>query len=144
MPFGLNNSASTFQRIMEMALQGLQWVTCLIYIDDVIVFGKQFDEHLIRIEEVLDRIRAAGLKLKPDKCMMLQEEVTFLGHVVSGEGVKPSPTNIEKIINWPKPRTARQVKQFVAMGSYYRRNVKDFATIVRPMVDLTKKGKRFA
>ena len=116
-----------------MALQGLQLVTCLIYIDDVIVFGKHFDEHLIRIEEVLDRIRAAGLKLKPDKCMMLQEEVTFLGHVVSGEGVKPSPTNIEKIINWLKHRTARQVKQFVAMGSYYRRYVKDFASIVRPM-----------
>ena len=76
--------------------------------------------------------------------MMFQEEVNFLEHVVSGEGVKPSPTNIEKIINWPKPRTARQVKQFVAMGSYYRRYVKDFATIVRPMVDLTKKGKRFA
>ena len=61
MPFGLNNSASTFQRTMEMALQGLQWVTCLIYIDDVIVFWKHFDENLIRIEEVLDRIRAAGL-----------------------------------------------------------------------------------
>ena len=143
MPFGLNNSASTFQRTMEMALQGLQWVTCLIYIDDVIVFGKHFDEYLIRIEEVF-RIRAAGLKLKPVNCMMFQEEVTFLGHVVSGEGVKPSPTNIEKIINWPKPRTARQVKQFVAMGSYYRRYVKDFASIVRPMVDQTKKGKRFA
>ena len=75
--------------------------------------------------------------------MMLQEEVIFLGHVVSGEGVKPSPTNISKIMNWPKPKTARQVKQLVAMGSYYRRYVKDFASIVRPMVELTKKGKKF-
>ena len=143
MPFGLNNSASTFQRTMEMALQGLQWVTCLIYIDDIIVFGRHFDEHLSRVKEVLERIRAAGLKLKPDKCMMLQKAVTFLGHEVSGEGVKPTPTNIEKIVNWPKPRTPRQVKQFVAMGSYYRRYVKDFASIVRPMVELTKKGKKF-
>ena len=143
MPFGLNNSASTFQRTMEMALQGLQWITCLIYIDDVIVFGKNFDEHISRVEEVLERIKAAGLKLKPEKCMMLQEEVIFLGHVVSGEGVKPSPTNISKIMNWPKPKTARQVKQLVAMGSYYRRYVKDFASIVRPMVELTKKGKKF-
>ena len=71
MPFGLNNSASTFQRTMEMALQGLQWITCLIYIDDVIVFGKNFDEHISRVEEVLERIKAAGLKLKPEKCMML-------------------------------------------------------------------------
>ena len=143
MPFGLNNAASTFQRTMEMALRGLQWITCLIYIDDVIVFGKTFEEHLARVEEVLERIQAAGLKLKPEKCRMLQKEVVFLGHVVSGKGVQPSPTNISKIISWPRPKTAKQVKQFVAMGSYYRRYVKDFASMVRPMVDLTKKGKKF-
>ena len=96
MPFGLNNAASTFQRTMEMVLQGLQWITCLIYIDDIIVFGRDFDEHILRIEQVLERIRSAGLKLKPQKCNMLQKEVVFLGHVVSGEGVKPNPVNIAK------------------------------------------------
>ena len=99
MPFGLNNAASTFQRTMEMALQGLQWITCLIYIDDIIVFGKNFEEHINRVEEVLERIEAAGLKLKPAKCLLLQQEVVFLGHVVSGDGVKPSPTNISKIMS---------------------------------------------
>ncbi|MCG8045622.1 MAG: RNase H-like domain-containing protein, partial [Candidatus Thiodiazotropha endolucinida] len=74
---------------------------------------------------------------------MLQEEVVFLGHTVSGKGVKPSPTNIAKIMSWPVPKTAKQVKQLVAMGSYYRRYVKDFASMVRPMVELTKKGKKF-
>ena len=143
MPFGLNNSASTFQRTMELALQGLQWITCLIYIDDVIVYGKSFDEHMHRVEEVLERIKAAGFKLKAQKCLLLQTEVVFLGHVVSGEGVKPNPTNIAKIASWPVPRTPRQVKQLVAMGSYYRRYVKNFASMVRPMVELTKKGKKF-
>ena len=143
MPFGLNNSASTFQRTMEMALQGLQWVTCLIYIDDIIVYGQDFSQHLQRVEEVLQRIKAAGLKLKPAKSHMLQKEVVFLGHVVSGEGVRPSPTNIAKILCWPKPRSPRQIKQFVAMGSYYRRYIKNFASMVRPMVELTKKGKKF-
>ena len=143
MPFGLNNSAATFQRTMEMALQGLQWVTCLIYIDDIIVFGRNFDEHIARIERVLERMRLAGLKLKPKKCEMLATEVVFLGHVVSGEGVKPNPVNISKIADWPRPKTPRQVKQLVAMGSYYRRYVKNFATIVRPMVELTKKGRKF-
>lgn len=118
-------------------------MTCLIYIDDTIVFGKNFEEHVQRVEEVLSRIKTAGLKLKPDKSHMLQKEVVFLGHVVSGEGVKPSPVNIAKIVDWPKPRTAKQIRQFVAMGSYYRRYIKDFATMVRPMADLTKKGKRF-
>ena len=90
MPFDLNNSASTFKRTMERALQGLQWVTCLIYIDDIIVYGQDFSQHLQRVEEVLQRIKAAGLKLKPAKSQMLQKEVVFLGHVVSGEGVRPS------------------------------------------------------
>ena len=143
MPFGLNNAASTFQRTMEMALQGLQWITCLIYIDDIIVFGKSFEEHMGRVEEVLERIKAAGLKLKAEKCLMLQKEVVFLGHVVSGGGVKPSPTNIMKIASWPVPKTPRQVKQLVAMGSYYRRYVRNFASMVRPMVELTRKGKKF-
>ena len=143
MPFGLNNAASTFQRTMELALSNLQWITCLIYIDDIIVFGKTFEQHMSRVEEVLERIKAAGLKLKPEKTEMLQKEVVFLGHVVSGEGVRPNPTNIEKIMSWPKPKNAKQVKQLVAMGSYYRRYVKDFASMVRPMIDLTKKGKKF-
>ena len=143
MPFGLNNAASTFQRTMELALRGLQWITCLIYIDDIIVFGRNFEQHLERVEQVLQRLKEAGLKVKPDKCNMLQTEVVFLGHVVSAQGVRPNPTNVSKIVGWPKPESAKQVKQFVAMGSYYRRYIRDFATIVRPMVDLTKKGKKF-
>ena len=143
MPFGLSNSASTFQRTMELCLQTLQWETCLIYIDDIIVFGKDLDQHMQRVEEVLTRLRDAGLKLKAEKSHLLQEEVVFLGHVVSGAGVKPNPTNIAKIVDWPKPKTAKQIRQFVAMGSYYRRYIKGFASMVRPMVELTKKGKRF-
>ena len=143
MPFGLNNSASTFQRTMEMALQGLQWITCLIYIDNIIVFGRTFEEHVQRLEQIFERIREAGLKLKPTKCNMFKQEVIFLGYVVSGEGVRPSPVNSTKILDWPEPRTAKQEKQFVAMGSYYRRYVRNFASMVRPMTELTKKGKHF-
>ena len=143
MPFGFNNAASTFQSMMEMALQGLQWITWLIYIDDIIVVGQSFAEHINRVEEVLERIEAAGLKLKPAKCLLLQLEVVFLGHVISDEGVKPSPTNISKIMSWPEPKTAKQIKQLVAMGSYYRGYVKNFASIVRPMVELTRKGQKF-
>ena len=143
MPFGLNNAASTFQRTMEMALQGLQWVTCLIYIDDVIIFGKDFDQHMQRLQEVLDRFKKAGLILKASKSYLLQKEVIFLGHVVSGEGIKPSPTNVTKVVYWPTPKSAKQVKQFIAMASYYRCYVRNFASTARPMVDLTKKGKKF-
>ena len=143
MPFGLNNAASTFQRTMELALQGLQWITCLVYIDDIIVYAENFDQHISRVDEVLNRIKSAGLKLKPEKCNMLQTEVVFLGHVVSKDGVRPDPTNIAKVVQWPVPQNAKQVKQFVATGSYYRKFVKNFAKIVRPLTELTKKGKEF-
>ena len=79
---------------MEMALQGLQWKTCLVYIDDIIVFGRTFEEHVQMTEQVFEIIRGAGLKLKPIKCNMFEKEIIFLGHVVLGEGVPPSQVNI--------------------------------------------------
>jgi hypothetical protein len=113
-----------------------------VYIDDIIVFAPNF-EHLLNVDEVLGRIRDAGLKLKPEKCQLLETEVIFLGHVVSGNGVSPDPTNIAKIVQWQRPQNAKEVKQFVATGSYYRRFVKDYAKIVRPLTDLTKKESKF-
>ena len=120
MPFGLNNAASTFQRTMEIVLQGLQWETYLVYIDDIIVYVSSFTQHLQRVEQVLDHIQKAGLKLKPEKCHLLQTGVAFLSHIVSKEGVRPG--------------SAKQVKQFVATGSFYRRFVGDYAKIVRPLI----------
>lgn len=70
MPFRLNNAASTFQRTMELALSGLQWLTRLIYIDDIIVFGRNFEEHILRVEQIFQKLKHAGLKLKPEKCHM--------------------------------------------------------------------------
>lgn len=94
MPFGLNNSSSTFQRMMEIALQGLQWEICLVYIDDIIVYGANLIQHLHRVDHILNRIQSAGLKLRPDKVHLLQTEVVFLGHIVSKDGVRPDPSNI--------------------------------------------------
>jgi hypothetical protein len=136
MPFGLNNAASTFQRTMELALQGLQWVTCLVYIDDIITYGRNFTEHIQRVDEVLNRIKQAALKLKPEKCNLFQTRVTFLGHVVSDKGVSPDPNNVAKIVQWPTPQNAKQVKLFLETGSYYSRLFKDFAKIALPLTEL--------
>ena len=130
MPFGLSNAPATFQRVMELALQGLQWSTCLIYIDDVIIFGGNLDEHLMRVRGVLDRLCHANLKIKPGKCHLLAKEVLFLGHILSGEGVKPSPTITDRILGWEVPKSTKEVRQFLGMASYYRRFIKDFAQIV--------------
>ena len=88
-------------------------------------------------------MRKADLKLKADKSKMFQTSVVFLGHVVSSEGVKPNPANIAKAVDWPEPKSTEKIQQFVALGSYYGLFVKNFAIIVRPMVELAKKGKKF-
>ena len=113
MPFGLCNAPSTFQEIIELALRGLQWITCLIYLDDVIIFGRNF-----RLKQVLLRIRKPNLNLKSSKCHLLQEEVEFLGHVVSEEGILPNPRNIEKLLNWPRPVNTTQVRGIRGLGSF--------------------------
>lgn len=143
MPFGLSNAPATFQRLMEIALSGLQWTTCLIYLDDVLIFGANFDDQISRIQAVLDRIRAAGLKLKPTKCHLLKEEVTFLGHILTPDGIQPNVENIEKILKWETPTNVKEVQSFLGMANYYRRFVPNYSAVVRPLIDLTKKGKAF-
>ena len=143
MPFGLSNAPATFQRVMELALQGLQWSTCLIYIDDIIVFGGNIDEHLSRVRGVLERLRSANLKIKAEKCHLLEKEVLFLGHVLSGDGVKPSPTNVDRILSWNPPKSTKQVRQFLGMATYYRRFIKEFAKLATPLSKLTSKNVKF-
>ena len=143
MPFGLSNATATFQRVMELALSGLQWTSCLIYLDDVIVFSSSFEQHVARLRSVLSRIRDARLKLKPGKCSFFKEEVAFLGFILSKEGVLPNPDNVAKVQNWPRPTNVKQVRGFIGLANFYRRHIRDFSSIARPMIDLTKKGKSF-
>ena len=143
MPFGVCNGPQTCQRLMELVLSGLQWQICLIYLDDIIVFSENFEDHLKRLDLVLSRISKAGLKLKPEKCQLLKREVTFLGHLVSEKGIQPNPDNIAKILSWPTPKSVTEIRQFLGMGSYYRRFIKDFSLLVKPLTELTKKNKEF-
>jgi hypothetical protein len=143
MPFGLCNAPATFQRLMENVLQGLQWEIAVLYIDDVVVFADSVDEHLERLGVVLDRLRRAGLKLKPSKCQLLSRKVEFLGHIVSEDGIEVDPSKVIKIKNWSEPRTLRQVRSFVGLCAYYRRFVPDFSTLCKPLYMLTEKGQPF-
>ena len=90
MDFGLVNAPSTFERLMERVLRGIAWSECLVYLYDILVFGPDFGTTLARPESVLDRLGAAGLKLKAKKCQLFQEEIPFVGHVVSAAGIRPS------------------------------------------------------
>ena len=99
MPFGLCNAPATFQRLMDCVLAGLQWLSCLVYIDDIIIIGRSFEEHLHHLQQVLDHLKSAGLKIQPSKCHFLQQKVNFLGHIVSSEAVSPDPSKISRVKN---------------------------------------------
>ena len=103
MPFGLTNAPSTFQRLMSMILAGLSWVTCLVYLDDIIIFSQTVEEHLQRLTEVLRRLKEAGLKIKPSKCHLLCKSVRYLEYVVSEDGIAADPEKIKCVNNWPIP-----------------------------------------
>ena len=143
MPFGLCNAPSTFERCMEIVMRGLQWKSLLVYLDDIIIFSSTVSEHFQRLDEVFCRLKQAGLKLKPSKCELLQEEVNFLGHVVTQNGVMPDASKVEAVRNWPVPRTVTDVRSFLGLCSYYRRFVPHFSARASPMNSLLEAGKEF-
>ena len=139
MPFGLCNTPATFQHLMDMVLAGLQWTDCLVYIDDIIVVGKTFPQHLQNLTQVFDQLRNAGLKLKPKKCSFCTQCVEFLGHTATPEGVSTDPKKIEKVADWPTPSSKKEVQQFLGLANYCRRFIADFSNIARPLHRLTEK-----
>ena len=141
--FGLANSPSIFQRLMTMVLAGLHWDICLVYIDDIVVMGRNFQEHVRNVAQVFQRLRLAGLKLKPSKCQLFQERVRFLGHVISSQGVEPDPEKISCIADWPEPRSLTEVRSFLGLASYYRNFVENFGEVARPLYELTRKNAPF-
>lgn len=143
MPFGLCNAPATFQRLMDRVLVGLQWETCLVYLDDIIVLGSDVEQMLQRLGQVFDRLRQANLKLKPAKCCLFRRQVAYLGHIVSANGISTDPQKILKIQEWPVPTSVSEVRQFVGLASYYRRFVRNFASVACPLYELTKKNAHF-
>lgn len=140
LPFGLTSAPATFQRLMEQVFQGLHWKTLLLYLDDVIVVAPTFEEHVHRLRQVLQRLREAGLKLKPSKCTLFQHKVKYLGHVVSEEGVSTDPEKIAAVKEWPQPSSLTELKTFLGTVGYYRQYIPDFASIAKPLTSLTAKG----
>ena len=116
---------------------------CLVYLDDIIIFGRDFESALENLRHVFDRLRRAGLKLKAKKCKVFQKTVKFLGHVVSKEGVQCDPEKVECVQNWKIPECVTEVRSFLGLASYYRRFIPEYAQIADPLTRLTENGRKF-
>nr|KAG5692734.1 hypothetical protein BaRGS_033845 [Batillaria attramentaria] len=145
LPFGLCNAPATYQRLMEDILGDLNLKICLIFLDDLIIFSKTFEEHQDRLKKVLTRLREEGLKLNPRKCHFCKDQVVYVGHTVSAAGIGTDPEKTQAIKNWPTPTTPEEVRKFLGFAGYYRRFVKDFSKIALPLTTLMptpeKKGR---
>lgn len=139
MPFGLCNAPATFQRVIEQALNGLQWQVTVLYLDDIIVVGRDFEEHLNNLDLVINRLSEANLKLKAKKCNFFCKEVSFLGHIVSSKGIKTDPAKTKAVDDWKRPTNISELRSFLGLVSYYRKFIKDFAKIAKCLHALTSK-----
>ena len=139
MPFGLTCAPSAFQRLMDLVLCGLTYVSCLVYLDDIIVFARDFNSHKDRLQEVFERLRNANLKLHPSKCFLFQRRVAFLGHVLSEAGIEVQADKVNCVRNWPTPTNLTELRAFLGTCSYYRRFIAGFADTAAPLHMLQRK-----
>ena len=143
MPMGLTNACATFQRLMNGVLDGLLGKCCLVYLDDIIIFSNNAEEHLQHVKLVSQRLRNHNLKIKLSKCKFAQTQVEYLSHIISNGCIKPNPLKIASVTDFKRPTNVKSVQSFLGLVSYYRKFIKDCANLCSPLICLTTKPKAF-
>lgn len=143
LPFGLKNAPSGFQRMMDSILSAYKWKCCLVYLDDIIIFSNDFESHLKHLTSVMSTLQQRKIRLNGKKCKIAFTSIDFLGHIVSAEGIKPDPRNVEAIAKFEVPNSVTKVRSFLGLASYYRRFIPQFSQIANPLNDLLKKDCKF-
>ena len=143
MPFGLRNAPATFQSFINSVLRPYLEKFVILYLDDILIFSKSLEEHQEHVRTVLKTLLKNNLYAKLKKCEFHKPEVEFLGHVISGKGIATDPKKIESVRDWPTPTCVKDVQRFIGLCNYYRRFIKNFATIAKPLHNLTRKNYKF-
>jgi len=143
MPFGLKGAPATFQRLMSTVLSRMQGLKCLVYLDDIIVFGETLQVHNDKLRDVFARLRMHNLKLQPNKCEFLRKEITYLGHILTTKGLPPYFDKVKAVKDFPTPTNTCQLKGFLGLSRYYRRFIPNFSKIVKPLTELLRKNTPF-
>lgn len=144
MPFGLTNAPAQFQAYIHYVLAGLVDVTCIVYLDDILIFSDTEEDHVKHVREVLTRLKQAKLYLKNSKCEWHTRRTEFLGYIVSPEGISIDPKRAKTAQEWPEPRTVRDIRVFLGFMNYYRRFIADFSKVALPLTELTRKSSNSA
>jgi len=143
LPFGLSNAPASFQRIINSVLGNLRWDITLVYLDDIIVYSKSFEQHVQHLDLVFDALQKANVKLNIIKCSLAKKQLDYLGFRITPHGIKPTITNVKKTINFPTPTSAKEAYSFVQMAQFYRRFIKNFASIAAPLNVFKSKNTKF-
>ena len=134
MPFGLKNAAQTFQRFMDNVFRDMQFV--YVYLDDILVASSSVEEHCIHLRQLFERLAEYGLVVNPQKCVLGQSSLDFLGHRVTSDGIHPLQDRVQAIRDYPQPRTAKSLKEYLGLLNFYRRFVSHAAAILLPLYEL--------
>ena len=141
MPFGVCNGPSSFQRLMETVLRGMD--TAKVFIDDILVFSPDIESHVNHLKEVFQRLRESKLTLRGSKCCLAKSSVRYLGYVFSAQGMKPDPSKVEAVQDWPTPKDVSDVRKFLGLASYYRKFIAGFSETASPLYSLLEKDVQF-
>jgi hypothetical protein len=143
MPFGMTGAPATFQRYINDVLREYLDIFCTAYLDDILIYSRTRSEHVNHVRCVLEKLRGAGLYAKLSKCEFLVHETKFLGLIVGEKGFRMDPDKIKTVIEWPTPTCVTDIQAFLGFSNFYRRFIKDFSTIIAPLVNLTRKDVPF-